>query len=268
MASGFRLRGVATPDDFPFAQVTDYNESIGADAATKFWLMPTAERVTITSGWVTAGVGRGPAVSYVGGPSPRGPEFQEELAAINDLPSLHFAVASERKYIDVAGVFPTSDFSILAVLNLDTSAETTRRILKTSAGGNPSYTLDILGGASARIDSRFLDADGSEARALTLTGSIALTGPLVVLACWDEAAKTMHVSKDFGHSWSSDTEAAFDALSGAAMDVRIGASNDASQGLGGSISGLWIGNVALKNDATRLQLHREFVRDVFALDYT
>jgi hypothetical protein len=268
--TGVILEGVATPADFNWPVLPDWDATLGPDAS--FWLSPAADRVTISSvsgvDYVTAGVGRD-GTAYTGGPSPRGPHWVP--SGLNNRPALLFPNASERKYFTVADALPwAGDFSVMAVVDLDASEATTRTIVRTTAAGNPSFYINVL--STDRIDVSLTDADGHNVRALTPVGSIATDGDatIVVLVTWNLASHTLMVSLDMGHSSSQDVDAAVSLAGAPAAEINVGATNSISWSLIGTMSELYSTpyDVLSSAEAQRLSDLRTYVLGAFRIDLT
>ena len=279
MPTGLKLMGVNTPaGSFVWPEDRNYDTLIGANAATKFWLVPNNDatkgtvNVTISGGVVTAGTDRATGLAYTGGPSGVGLGGPSYAAAFqNGRDAIYFDIQGTRRYLTVPNILPwASDFTVLGLVNLDNNSGAIRTLALTSAAGNPSLYMNILGPGLYRLDTSLIDSAGAQIRALSPLNSIPSAGGIVAaMLSWEASSKTLYVSVDMGNSWASATNVSFSSIAGSPVTLQIGTTSTAANNLVGKLLDFWIGNVSLHDtaNATLLANFRNYFLDRYALSW-
>lgn len=260
IASSVGLGPVANPD---------YATSIGSDSSVKQWITPDSDFITVAGTDITSIEDRSNTDTAFDIPSSRYPKL--EVDQFSGWDGMNFYLATSRKWI-AATNFPTSsDFSVLVVVKASAGAEA-RYILDTGvlpavAGtfrasirieGNNAISLDVSDGPRAPSFTR--------ARAITPASTVGVTEEtFVILATWDNTAKTANISLDKGETYYTATNGSITNITSGAM--RWGAAVTADQGATAIMGGALLYNVDLSKtaNAAKLETLKAWLDDRFGL---
>lgn len=247
----------------------DYESSIGGDSSVKQWITPDPSFITLDGTNITQILDRSNTSTVFTIPANRYPRLEDEEIAGFD--AMEFYLASTRKWIQASNFPTSSDFTILAVVKAQSNS-IARYILDTGvlpavAGtfraslrieGNNAISLDVSDGPRSPSFTR--------ARAITASGTVGASEEVfVILATWDNTAKTAKISLDKGLTYATATNGSIANITSG--DMRWGANVENLEAALAKLAAGIIYNVDLSKtaNASKLATLSEWIYDRFGV---